>query len=164
MQPNRDGTTPCGKRWLRGVARLAAWLLVNPGGNALAATPLEGLWLTEPGDAVVEIGPCGAAVCGRIVWHQGGPDLLNDQDPEPKRRLLSICGLEVLSDIRPSGSSWTGATLYDPEDGETYRQVAVTPMGDRLRLTVRVLLFSESTVWTRPAVPVERCTTVARRP
>ncbi len=142
---------------------LALLLLACAGRPALAAGPADGVWLTEDEDVIVEVGPCGAASCGRIVWLKAGPDVRNAKDPDPARRGLPLCGVTVLTDVRPDGNGWKAAALYDPEDGETYRNVGVAPAGDRLTLTVRVFLFSQSTTWTRTASP-DRCTPAGSRP
>lgn len=141
--PNVPGR-PAGALWL------ALLLLAATARPAPAAGPLDGPWLTEDEDAIVEISPCGDASCGRLVWLKGDADRRNARDPDPRRRDLPLCGLTVLSGIRPDGTGWKAATLYDPEDGATYRDVGVTLAGERLTLTVRVLLFGQSTIWTRP--------------
>ncbi len=149
---------------LLGAAGLVAALLATPGRPALASASLNGLWLTEDEDVIIEIGPCSAALCGRIVWIQGAADARNEKDADPQRRSLPLCGLTVVSGIRPNGTAWRAATLYDPEDGTTYRDVDIVQADNRLRLTIRVFVFSQSTTWTRPARAVDRCRMGESRP
>ena len=149
---------------LLGAVALVAWLLATPGRPALASASLHGPWLTEDEDVVIEIGPCSAGLCGRIIWIQGAADARNDKDPDPQRRSLPLCGLTVVSGIRPNGTAWRAATLYDPEDGATYRDVDIALADNRLRLTIRVFIFSQSTTWTRPAAAIDRCRAGESRP
>lgn len=154
--PRRHGRRPA-------TLALAILLLSTAGRPAVAAGPADGVWLTEDEDAIVEIRPCGDAACGRIVWLKAGPDVRNAKDPDPARRGLPLCGLTVLTGMRRDGNGWRAATLYDPDDGSTYRDVGVALAGDRLTLTIRVLLFSQSTTWTRTASP-DRCVPAGSRP
>ncbi len=68
----------------------AAALLLTAGA-ADAATPVGGRWLTEEGNAVVTIGACGAATCGRITRLIKGPPSgppVDRNNPDAKLRVL----------------------------------------------------------------------------
>jgi uncharacterized protein (DUF2147 family) len=88
----------------------------------------EGVWQAgDNGESKIQIGPCGDALCGRIVWmaapdDDAGQPKLDANNPEPSLRSQPLLGLTILSDLRPSASKrnqWEGM-IYNPEDGKTY--------------------------------------------
>ncbi len=88
-----------------------------------APAPVTGRWLTEEGKAIVEVAPCGASLCGRIVKvlkpRPGGP-AVDINNPDAKLRTRRIEGITILSGFAPKGDRWAGR-IYDPESGRTYR-------------------------------------------
>ncbi|WP_114227614.1 MULTISPECIES: DUF2147 domain-containing protein [Sphingomonas] len=79
---------------------------------ASPASELEGLWRNPKGSVVVRIGPCGPALCGRVVnasasakakAAQGGTEVL--------------VGTTILSDIRPAGTRrWKGRVFLPKQN------------------------------------------------
>jgi len=131
-------------------------LVLAPG---LAHADPAGLWLNAPGTARIQIAPCdGGLLCGRIVWlaepnrPDGTPkvDILN---PDETQRTQAIIGLTLLSGFRPAGAAgqWEGGTLYNPEDGQTYKATLAEDGADRLRVRgyVGTPMFGKTQVWTR---------------
>lgn len=136
------------------------------------ADPLIGLWATDPGDeggqAHVEITRLEDGYSGRLVWlaepvyapddeqGMGGQAKIDRENPDPALRSRPTNGLVILEGFVRSGpDKWVDGTIYDPNDGKTYR-CKMRLKGDRLkgdRLKVRgyigVSLFGRTTVWTR---------------
>ena len=116
---------------------------------AAVPAPIAGQWLTVEGKAVVEIGPCGTEVCGRIARvlkpRPGGPprDINN---PDPALRGRPMAGIVILSGFRPDGDRWRGR-IYDPESGRTYRS-EVTRAGAALTVKGCWGIFCRSQQWT----------------
>ncbi len=116
---------------------------------AWAETSPLGRWLTESRDGVIEIAPCGARICGRIVgmMKATGPDgaPARDHAGQPK------CNLVILdqSELLPTGE-WQ-AKITNPDDGKVWNCVfAVAADGTlHLRGYVLVKLLGETQVWTR---------------
>jgi len=81
---------------------------------ALAASPLpahaqtaNGVWRRDDGRSRIRIAPCGANLCGTIVW-------LADKNSPAK------IGQRVLFNMKSSGAnSWSG-NAFNPEDGRNY--------------------------------------------
>lgn len=74
---------------------------------AVAADSAVGTWLRDTGASRVRVAPCGAALCGTVVW-------LRDKDTASK------VGQRVFYDMKPSGAdAWSGSA-FNPEDGKTY--------------------------------------------
>ena len=106
-----------GKQGGLAVALFFAW--ATPAG---AAPAVAGRWLSDGGKAMVEIGPCGNALCGRIVRVLvSTTGVATDRNnPDPKLRARPLAGLTILSGFTDAGSVWKGR-IYDPESGRSYR-------------------------------------------
>jgi uncharacterized protein (DUF2147 family) len=113
-------------------------------GGALAALPLTvaaqdatGVWTRENGESRVRIAPCGASLCGTIVWLKkaGGP---------------AKVGQRVFYDMKPNGSGAWAGKAFNPEDGKTYSG-KMTLSGNRLTTAGCTLggLVCRSVNWSR---------------
>lgn len=115
---------------------------------APAQTPAPfGDWLTQDGDAVVSIAPCGAAACGRIA----GIRLDRATDAIPRDwQGQSQCGLPIIRDARPDGDAWRAA-IVDPRNGDRYSATLRVDERDRLHLRGYLLvpLLGRTQIWTR---------------
>ena len=121
-----------------------------------AADPAFGLWRTENGKAVVEIGPCGASACGRIVWlrdpmGEDGAPLRDRRNPDAALRDRPVCGMALIEGFARDGEGvWEGGSIYSAENGKTYTaNMKVEDGALRLRGYVGVPLFGETQVWGR---------------
>jgi uncharacterized protein (DUF2147 family) len=103
-----------------GIAIIAT--LLWPALPAYSAQPVAGRWLTEDSKALVQIEPCGKAICGRIVRvlkPQPGHSKIDVNNPDPQKRNNPIEGTYILTDFVDAGSQWKGK-IYNPESGKTY--------------------------------------------
>lgn len=119
-------------------------------GPAEAAPAITGRWLTEGGKALVEVAPCGAALCGRIVRVQvrtGGGPALDRNNPDPKLRARPIVGIPILTGFTDAGTVWKGR-IYDPESGRSYRS-EVTRAGAVLKVKGCLGPFCRTQDWRR---------------
>jgi uncharacterized protein (DUF2147 family) len=113
-----------------------------------SAVPIEGTWLTEDGGGVIDVEPCGALYCGRIV----GLAAASSGSPLPKDvNGNSRCGLRIVQGLAESDpGEWTGK-ITNPEDGKIYS--ARLSVDDRGRLHLRgyvlVPLLGQTQIWTR---------------
>jgi uncharacterized protein (DUF2147 family) len=116
-------------------------------GPAGAQSPATGIWIDHTGRGAVEITECGANLCGRLVWFK---DKANKKG----------CGVQIIGNARPVGKdTWDGGWILDPEKNEKY-SVELKPIGaDKLRVMgyMGSKLFSETMIWKRPTVELERC-------
>ena len=116
--------------------KIAAALLILSASAALAADA-SGVWLRDSGASRVKIAPCGAALCGTIIW-------LKDADSPAK------VGQKVFFDMKPNGdNAWSGSA-FNPEDGKNYSG-KMTLSGDTLTTAGCVLggLVCKSVKWSR---------------
>ena len=152
------------RRWrcasLSMLVRLCAYSAVFLAGFAVRAEAADptGVWLVE-GKVAVELFPCPDGLCGRIVGlaeprDDHGQPKHDRRNPDPALRERPLCGLGVLSGLRPVGPGhWEGGVFYNPEDGHRYRTSVRMDSDNRLtaRFYVAMPLLGESRTLTRIA-------------
>jgi uncharacterized protein (DUF2147 family) len=121
-----------------------------------------GTWIDHTGRGAVTIEPCGAGLCGRIVWMQqpfdkAGQPLRDIRNENRRLRDRPICGLQVIGDLKPMrDGSWDGGWIYDPEEGESYD--VELRLRDPNVLQVKgykgLKFLSETFQWKRADVPL----------
>lgn len=124
---------------------------------ARAADP-TGIWLTEDGEARVSVYRCGQAICGKVVSLKEpndpatGKPKLDKFNKDTSRRARPLIGIEIMSGLKPGGTpdQWEGS-LYNPEDGNTYKGIltAQGPLAVKLQGCVLGGLICKSETWKR---------------
>src|SRR5690348_516017 len=95
-------------RTMRGrVATIA--LLALTAAQAPQRAPIEGYWKNPIGSAIIEIAPCSAALCGKVVWASARGKR------EVAKNTANVVGTTVLTGLHERGKRWTGS-LYIPDD------------------------------------------------
>ncbi|MEP7240704.1 MAG: DUF2147 domain-containing protein [Devosia sp.] len=133
--------------WRAAVLTVAMMLAVGPAA-AQVVDPIMGTWLTQ-NKTEVTVAPCGTELCGTLSWivippeHTAqcvadkasfGTKMLDYQNPDPALRTRSLIGITMMT-LKPASKGFE-ATLYNPEDGKTYKgNVAVVNGGGTLRLS-----------------------------
>lgn len=123
---------------------------------AVGAAPLQahggvtGRWLTDDRSGVVEVAPCGTAMCGRLVSVLDPKAPARDvNNPDPKLRQRPLLGIAVLSGLTHEGASWSGGHAYDPKAGRSYR-AEIRPAADGgLDVTGCLFVICRTRHWTR---------------
>lgn len=118
------------------AASALSFLALGPA-VALAADA-TGIWLRDTGASKVKIAPCGAALCGHIVW-------LKDAATSPAKM-----GEKIFFDMKSDGdNSWEGSA-YNPENGKTYTG-KMSLSGNTLTTKGCVLggIICKTIVWSR---------------
>ncbi len=119
---------------------------------AFAATPIAGRYVTEDGSGVIEIGRCGATLCGKLVRilkaEPNAPKAdVNNSDPALRSR--PILGMPILSGFSDAGKDWRGR-IYDPRNGKTYKSI-VSKNGDgTLKVQGCIAFLCQTQTW-KPA-------------
>jgi uncharacterized protein (DUF2147 family) len=142
--------------------------------SSAAADGIDGAWLTEDKEAVVQISACpgSAARCGTIVWlktqtDKSGNPIRDAKNPKVELRGRSLCGLEIINGLKPvDDGGYDGAALYDPEEGNLVTGAAKLE-GAALKITGYVgslgKLLSESETWSRAPAAFTPCTAQAAK-
>ncbi|MGD9786276.1 MAG: DUF2147 domain-containing protein [Hyphomicrobiaceae bacterium] len=131
----------------RFLASMAAGLaMAVTGAGAALADDATGVWIDNTGRGGVEIRPCGANLCGYVVWVASAKD-------------REGCGEQIIGGLRKFGDRWDNGWIYDPERGRKF-DVEIKPLsGNRLRVMgyAGVKFFSETFVWKRAPADLVRC-------
>ncbi|HEX6927884.1 MAG TPA: DUF2147 domain-containing protein [Gammaproteobacteria bacterium] len=127
------------------------------------ADRILGVWATEKAEAHVEISRDESGYRGRIVWLKepfyaaddpdgmAGLAKMDRENPDPALRNRHIDGLLIMEGFHYAGDGqWTGGTIYDPDNGETYScKLWLTEDGSlKVRGYVGISLFGRTTEWT----------------
>ena len=116
--------------------------------------PIEGVWLTSDGEGWVEIRRENGSLTGTIIGGPNGGDRRDEHNPDPALRDRRLTGLTILQGFEADeGGKWTGGTIYDPDNGKTYRCNLQLENKDRLKVRgyLGVSLFGRTEMWTRRA-------------
>jgi uncharacterized protein (DUF2147 family) len=113
------------------------------------SAPIEGRWKNPIGSAIIEITPCGPALCGKVVWAS------ERGQREVAKNSPNVVGTTVLTGVRPAGNRWTGK-LYIPDDNITVTAKLQMVDAARLKLTGCALagLICRAQIWTRADGPL----------
>lgn len=127
-----------------------------------AGSRVLGVWATEKAQAHVEISLGENGYHGVITWLQepffaaddelAGQPKTDRENPDPQLRKRSILGLRIMEGFQyEGGNRWAGGTIYDPENGRTYRcKLQLTGEGTlKVRGYVGISMFGRTTEWTR---------------
>ena len=132
------------------AALAAALLLAVP---AYAASPASGLWRTPAYNGEVQITDCGQALCGKIVTSDRikvDPTLTDTKNKDPALRARLIKDLPMLEGFTGGPTVWKGGTVYNPDDGGTYKGSITLVDPDTLKLTGCIFVpLCKTQVWTR---------------
>ena len=121
------------------------------GSPAFAAQPVTGAWLTDAKDGIIEIAPCGAKLCGRLVKMLAPPKgpPIDRNNPDPALRNRPLLGMAVLTGFTADGDVWRGSG-YDPKVGKSYATTLQRTGPNTLKIKGCVFGFlCRSAIWTR---------------
>lgn len=136
------------------------FMVVTPvKGQPVGADDILGFWLNEEKDAKIEITIIDGKYFGKVVWlkepnETDGRPKVDDQNPEPSLQNRPIIGLELLKNFVFDEDEWNSGTIYDPDNGKTYK--CTIKKGSDTVLNIRGYIGKEwmglgrTTVWTRP--------------
>ena len=107
-----------------------------------------GKWLTEAGDAKVEIYEANGKVNGKIVWLEKGPDTKDTHNNDEKMRSRKLMGVNILSGLTKKSEKWEGGRIYNPKNGKTYK-CSIWLDGDKLKVRGYLGMFYETQTWKK---------------
>ncbi len=140
---------------------LVVWLLFPSLIFAVGGDDILGEWITEDGDSHVEIFKKDNQYFGKIValiepnYLPGevkgmvGKPRLDLNNPKKSLRSNSLVGLELMKNFRFDDNKWVGGSIYDPENGKSYKcKISLTEDGElHVRGYVGISLFGRTSVW-----------------
>jgi uncharacterized protein (DUF2147 family) len=143
------------------ILRIALLAVIALGAfDAIAAQPAEidGVWLSPKANMRVRIGPCGAALCGNLIWLKDSSDprtgepLTDRNNPDPANRNRPLVGIQMVIGLKPgrAAGEWTGQ-VYSPNEGKTYdASFSIDgPNGLKVEICKLAGLLCSTRAWTR---------------
>ncbi|MGO9357504.1 MAG: DUF2147 domain-containing protein [Xanthobacteraceae bacterium] len=128
--------------------------VLAPSARAAEATP-HGVWLTQAGDARVQVSRCGTDLCGKVVWLKEPIDpathkpQVDDKNRNPSLRNRPIVGLQLFIGMKPAGpNSWSGQ-IYNADNGQIYESTVTVVDAGRLEVRGCVGVLCGSETWSR---------------
>ena len=112
------------------------------------AQDIKGKWLTEAGDAQVEIYEQNGKVNGKIVWLEKGPDTKDVHNKDEKMRTRKLMGVNILSGLTKKKEKWEGGRIYNPKNGKDYK-CSIWMEGNKLKVRGYIGFLYETQTWTR---------------
>ena len=124
------------------VATIA--LLALTAAQAPQRAPIEGYWKNPLGSAIIEIAPCSASLCGKVVWASARGKR------EVAKNTANVVGTTVLTGLKKTDAHWTGQ-LFIPDDNIHVSARLQRLNNDQLKLTGCGLLglICRTQIWTR---------------
>jgi uncharacterized protein (DUF2147 family) len=98
---------------------------------------IAGKWETPTKHGVVEITPCGQSICGRLVDSDGlraDPQLRDVHNKDAGQNGRPLKGLLMLQGFHAGTNGWEGGTVYNADDGGTYKATITMVDADTLKL------------------------------
>jgi len=151
---------------------LSAFLFLVSSVLASGEDNILGIWATPENDCKIEIFKRGSKYCGRIVWLKeplypadddggmAGKPAVDRHNPNPNLRSRPLIGLQLIEGFIYAGKNvWEKGTIYNPDNGKTYRCKMTLSAPNRLEVRgfIGIPLFGGTSVWTRqaesPAIP-----------
>ena len=109
---------------------------------------IMGKWITEAGDAKVEIYKAGNKINGKIVWLQKGPETKDEHNPNEKLRSRKLMGVNILSGLEAKKDKWENGRIYNPKNGKDYK-CTIWLEGDKLKVRGYIGFLYETQTWKR---------------
>jgi uncharacterized protein (DUF2147 family) len=131
---------------------------------AAEADGILGKWWNEKKDAHIQIYKCDAGYCGKIAYLKepvynekdtrgmAGKPKVDRENPDPAKRTNPIIGLNIISGFTYAGENvWEGGTIYDPEEGKTYKCKLTLEKPDKLKVRgyIGTPLLGKTQYWMR---------------
>lgn len=110
-----------------------------------------GIWLSETGDGRVAISDCGDGTpCGNLVWVDPATTP-TDKDAMNRDLLLRdrpLIGVPILWGFEHGRTRWRRGSIYNPEDGETFRSTIRKKIDGTLEVKGCLGPICRTSIWT----------------
>jgi uncharacterized protein (DUF2147 family) len=105
---------------------LLIFFSLNIQSQTLKGDEAIGTWLVGNSKAKIKIYKVNNKYNGKIVWlrEPNNPDgsiKVDKNNPDEPKRKQPLMGLDLLKDFVFEDNQWDNGTIYDPENGKTYK-------------------------------------------
>ncbi len=117
--------------------------------QASAEEAVTGIWRLDNGKVTVKVTPCGGNLCGTVVAlkkprDDKGRPRLDKENPKESLRSRPVIGLTILSNMKPEGENRWNGTIYNPDDGNTYRSMMNLQNNRTMRVEGCIAVFCKA--------------------
>jgi uncharacterized protein (DUF2147 family) len=124
-------------------------------GLASASDLIGTRWLTQGGQAEIAISTCsGGTLCGTVakVKAPAGVVPKDTRNPDPAKRDNPLVGTRLIEGFKPGkDGKWVGGTIYNPNDGRSYRSELARRPDGKLAVKGCVGPVCQTQIWTEAA-------------
>jgi uncharacterized protein (DUF2147 family) len=122
--------------------------------TSFAQNTVVGKWLSESGKGITEIYVVNGKYYGKLVWlkepnDDAGKPKLDKENKDKSLRTGQILGLVILKDFVIKDGEWKDGTIYDPENGKTYKCTMWLKDANAIKVRGYWGPFYRTQVWTR---------------
>jgi uncharacterized protein (DUF2147 family) len=122
--------------------------------TAFAQNTVVGKWLSESKKGITEIYEVNGKFYGKLVWLKepldaSGKPKLDAENKDKNLRKGQILGLVILKDFVLKDGEWKDGTIYDPENGKTYKCTMWLKDANTIKVRGYWGPFYRTQVWTR---------------
>lgn len=114
-----------------------------------------GFWLTDDGQAKIEIYNENGKYSGKVVWlqrmkNEDGSQRMDKNNPDETLQKRPLLGLNLINNFVFDGGKWEDGKIYDPESGKTYACI-IRKKGEKLEVRgyIGISMFGRTVVWTK---------------
>jgi uncharacterized protein (DUF2147 family) len=131
-------------------------LVISLANVSVANDVIEGVWIVEDGDGLIEFQLQDDRLIGVIVGSVSDPEhakpaRYDDLNPDPGLRERPLLGLAIVTNLVSSGSDEWKGQIYDPNTGKTYKCTITLVSADTLKIRgyIGFSLLGQTRIWTR---------------
>jgi uncharacterized protein (DUF2147 family) len=131
-------------------------LVISLANVSVANDVIEGVWIIEDGDGLIEFQLLDEQLSGVIVGSISDPDHTRPArhdglNPDPGLRERPLLGLAIVTNLLSSGSDEWKGQVYDPNTGKTYKCTITLVDADTLKLRgyIGLSFLGQTRMWTR---------------
>jgi uncharacterized protein (DUF2147 family) len=133
---------------------LSAVVSVTAAAAAHASSDVVGVWRMANGKVTVRLAPCGGKLCGTVIGlkrplDKNGKPKLDKENPDAALRKRPVIGLTILSNMTANGEGRWSGTIYNPDDGNTYKSKMRLQSADTIKVEGCVVVFCKSMKFVR---------------
>ena len=110
---------------------------------------IEGRWVNPDHTVIIDIAPCGGALCGTVAWATA------QAQQDAKKGTANLIGSQLLTDLQPSGAAWQGH-LFVPDEDLRARAKIESQGANQLKVSGCVMMICKSQTWSRAEGPLPK--------
>jgi uncharacterized protein (DUF2147 family) len=108
------------------VLSIIVFISLNIHSQTPKGEEIIGTWLVGNSKAKIKIYKNGSKFNGKIVWlkeptYSDGTPKVDKNNSDAAKQKQPLIGLDLLKDFEFENGHWENGTIYDPENGKTYK-------------------------------------------